>query len=521
MRDASPALQYRARCGEYSRAVLVLAFALPLALPGCGAASASRQSGDTASLPTLDSATPAKRTIASTHDWPQFGWDVGKSSVSPDPTGITAANISTLQRQQVQLDGTVDASPIYLHGVSVRGATHDVFFVTTTYGKTLAVDAGNGAILWRFTPTGYDGWAGSRRITNSTPAADPNRQFIYAASPDGHIQKLAVADGHSVWSTAITKLAEREKIASPLTYFHGKIIAVTGGYIGDAPPYQGHVAILDAGSGRLLHVWNSLCSDRLELLDPSSCAESGSAIWGRAGAVVDASSGDIFVATGNAKWDGRTNWGDAVIAIDSTATKIVDNYTPTNTNELSDRDADVGSTSPVLLGGGYVAQGGKDGSIKVIEFGHTRAATPRRGGEAQSVSSPSGTGLYSAQAVAHAGGATLLGANDVQTSNQTWLFAADGGGTAAWVASGGRLQQKWQNKTGGTSPVLAGGLLYVYDLRGGLHIYDPFSGRQVAELESGSGHWNSPIVVDGMIALPEGNANRHQTSGVLNIWRLP
>ena len=111
-----------------------------------------------------------------------------------------------MRRQQVTLDGTVDASPIYLHGVRVNGGTHDVFFVTTTYGKTLAIDADAGTILWRFTPSGYDSWAGSRRITNSTPVADPNREFIYSATPDGRIQKLSVADGHSVWSTAITRL---------------------------------------------------------------------------------------------------------------------------------------------------------------------------------------------------------------------------------------------------------------------------------------------------------------------------
>src|SRR5438105_8554302 len=34
----------------------------------------------------------------------------------------------------------------------------------------------------------------------------------------------------------------------------------------------------------LLHVWNSLCSDRPGLLNPASCPASGSAIWGRAGA---------------------------------------------------------------------------------------------------------------------------------------------------------------------------------------------------------------------------------------------
>src|SRR2546422_11673242 len=63
----------------------------------------------------------------------------------------------------------------------------------------------------------------------------------------------------------------------------GRDHAAAGGYIGDASPYQGHVAILDAANGKLLHVWNSLCSDRPGILDPASCSESGSAIWGRAG----------------------------------------------------------------------------------------------------------------------------------------------------------------------------------------------------------------------------------------------
>lgn len=442
------------------------------------------------------------------HDWTRFGWDVGRSSASTAPAGIGAAQLSSLRRQRVALDGTVDASPIYLHGVRVGGGTRDVFFVTTTYGKTLAIDAGQGTILWRYTPPDYDTWAGSARITNSTPVADPDREFIYAASPDGRVQKLAVADGHAVWRTAITTLPKREKIASPLNYFHGRVIAATGGYIGDAPSYQGHVAILDAASGRLLHVWNSLCSDRRQLMDPSSCPESGSAIWGRAGAVIDSATGDIFVATGNGRWDGRTNWGDATIALDSNATELLGNYTPENTDELNESDGDVGSTSPVLLGGGWVAQGGKDGKIRLLDLRRIRGDAPHKGGETQTVSTPSGTDLYTAPAV-------------LRTDSATWLFAADGGGTAAWTLSGGRLRPMWKNRNGGTSPVVADGLLYVYDPDGGLRVYEARSGRQLTTLDCGGGHWNSPIVVDGRIALPEGNANRHRTTGVLDIWRVP
>jgi putative pyrroloquinoline-quinone binding quinoprotein len=442
-------------------------------------------------------------------DWPRFGWDVGRASAPPITAGISAANLTSLVRQQVTLDGTVDASAIYLRGVAVNGATHDVFFVTTTYGKTLAIDAANGAVLWRYTPANYTAWAGSAQVTTATPVADPNRQFVYAAAPDGYIRKLVIADGSVLWSTVITLLPAVEKITASLNYFNGRVIATTGGYIGDAPPYQGHVAVLDAASGTLVSVWNSLCSNRAGLIAPSSCAQSGSAIWGTTGAVIDSSSGDIFVATGNGLWDGGTNWGDAALELDPGATQLIGNYTPTTTGSLDSTDTDLGSTSPVLLGGGLIAQGGKDGLIRLLSWGAMGGTTPHKGGEAQVVSTPSGNALFTAPAVLH-------------DSAGTWVFAADGGATAAWRVVSGQLQSAWQNQNAGTSPVVVDGLVFVYDPNGGgLRVYQAGTGALVADLACGGGHWNSPIVTDGRIALPEGNANDHATTGVLDIWRLP
>ena len=166
-------------------------------------------------------------------DWPMFGGNVESTSANPRPTGITAANVAQLAHRQIKLAGTVDASAIYLQGVTVHGTPHNAIFVTTTYGKTLALDANSGDVLWEYTPPSYRALAGTRQITNSTPVADPERQSIYAASPDGYIQKLAVSDGRPVWHTSITKLPQREKMASPLKFFHGHVIAVTAGYIGD------------------------------------------------------------------------------------------------------------------------------------------------------------------------------------------------------------------------------------------------------------------------------------------------
>lgn len=441
-------------------------------------------------------------------DWTQFGWDLASSGASTSPTGITAQNVASLSRRQVHLDGTVDSSAIYLHSVTVKGSSHDVLFVTTTYGKTIALDANQGTVLWEYTPPNYESWVGSRQITNSTPVADPDRQSIYAAAPDGAIRKIAVSDGHVLWTTAITLLPVREKIASPLKVFRGHIVAVTGGYIGDQPPYQGHVAILDAQSGKLLHVWNTLCSDRPGLLDPKSCRDTQSAIWGRAGAVIDAATGNIFVATGNGPYDGKTSWGDSVIELNPDVTEMLGNYTPTDNAELNARDLDVGSTSPVLLGGDFLAQGGKDALIRLLSIKAIAGTSSHEGHELQNVSAPSGNRLLTAIAVWHDQGLT-------------WMFAADNGGTAAWTFESGKLVAKWKNGNGGTSPVVAGGLLYVYGPQGGLRVYDPVKGTQIANLECGGGHWNSPIVIDGKIALPEGNANQHTSTGVLDIWSLP
>jgi len=117
-------------------------------------------------------------------DWTRFGYDAARHDAGPANTGITAANVGRLRRQRVTLGGTVDASPIYLRGARIRGARHDAFFVTTSYGRTFAIDAAKGTILWQFTPRSYSSVVGSYRITSSTPVADPRSDWFVRRMPD-------------------------------------------------------------------------------------------------------------------------------------------------------------------------------------------------------------------------------------------------------------------------------------------------------------------------------------------------
>ena len=445
-------------------------------------------------------------------DWTRFGYDAARSGSGPRTTGITAANVGMLMRQRISLDGTVDSSPIYLRGARIGGRPHDAFFVTTSYGKTLAIDADSGRVLWRYTPKGYGSWAGSSQITQSTPVADPTRRSVYAVSPDGRIHKLAVANGHEAagWPVAITRDPEHEKIAPALNYSRGLVLAATGGYIGDAPPYQGHVVAIEGRSGRIVSVWNSLCSDRGGLIAPSSCPESGSAIWARSGVVVDPVTHDLLVATGDGRFDGGRYWGDSVLMLAPRGGRLLQNWTPRNQEELETGDVDLGSTAPALVGSRLAVQSGKDGKLRLLDLRRLNGSGgsgPTTGGELQTVGIPEG--LFSAPAVWRSGG-------------RTWVFVSGSGSTQAFEVSERRLHAAWKTTSGGTSPVVAGGLLYVYDAGvGGLAVLRPTTGALVARLPAGTGHWNSPIVTDGRVALPEGDANEHSVRGVLDIYRLP
>jgi outer membrane protein assembly factor BamB len=444
-------------------------------------------------------------------DWTRFGYDAARSSSGPSVTGITAANVGQLVRQRVILDGTVDSSPIYLRAVHVAGRTRDTFFVTTSYGKTIAIDADSGQVAWRFTPSGFGSWAGSHMITQATPVADPSRRFVYAVAPNGRIHKLSVATGREAagWPVAITHDPEHEKIAPALNVSHGLVLAATGGYIGDAPPYQGHVVAINARTGRLVNTWNSLCSDKPGLLEPASCPESGSAIWGRSGAVVDPVTGNLLVATGDGRFDGTRYWGDSVLMLDPGGDRLLQNWTPNNQRELEEGDVDLGSTAPALLGSRLAVQGGKDAELRLLDLrrlnGHGGSGATT-GGQLQTVRLLGG--LFSAPAV-------------WREHRRTWLFVSTSAGTRAVRLVARRLRVAWSKAGGGTSPVDAGGLLYHYDPGGGLRVYRPTTGALVARLSAGSGHWNSPIVTDGRIALPEGDANSQDLSGILDIYRLP
>jgi hypothetical protein len=288
---------------------------------------------------------------------------------------------------------------------------------------------------------------------------------------------------------------------------------VTSGYIGDAPPYQGHVVSVDEATGATT-VYNSLCSNITHLLVSADCSSEQSGIWARAGAVVDPVTGDVFVATGNGPYTGDRgghDWGDSVLELTPDGSRLLDSYTPDDYQQLDQSDADLGSVAPALLPMMHgsatpylLAQEGKDGKLRLLNRQNLSGAggPGYTGGERQVISLE--CGVYHQPVVW------------TDTSGQVWVIVPTTCGLRAFHVSTDahgvtKLVAAWKTDGTTTSPVIAGGVLFALT-SGAVHALDPHtgktlwtSGQAAAGGTIGGVHWESPIVIGGRLYCSDEN----------------
>ena len=506
---------------------LCLALALTLSVGSRDHVYISRQS----LAPVAGAATP--------HDWLQFNVDPAHSGNNTLETSVSQANVAGLVRLfQVALPGIADGAPGYLSGVTTSSGTQDLLFVTTKAGDIVALDAHTGNQLWiQHNPAGdcLVNNSGPPCYTTSSPAIDPNRQFVYSYGLDGKVHKYQVGDGMEVtdggWPELVTLKPFDEKGSSALATATARsgasyLYVTTSGYLGDGGDYQGHVTTINLADGSQ-NVFNSLCSDQaVHIVDPPdspSCGQLQSGIWARAGVVYDPDTNRLYVTTGNGTFDPlRHNWGDTVLALnpDGTGTEgnPVDNYTPADFRQLQARDIDLGSTAPAVIPAPansnvphLAVLGGKDALLRLLNLDNLsgQAALGQTGGEIGTPSRvPQGGQILTAPAIwVNPGDGTtrVIVVNDLGISALT--LSVDGNGNPA-------LQPVWQNRVGGTSPIVANNVLY-YASKSGIEALDPTNGVLLwQDAGVAAFHWESPIVANGALYVTDQN-------GSLTAYGLP
>lgn len=472
---------------------------LTLLLAGCASSPGGHSTTPVASHGA--SATPGPSPTGAR--WPTFAYDAARDGVNPTETVLSSGTVGGLHRAwQVALPAVADSAPVYLGGVRVPdGSTRDLLFIMTRDGRLLALDAASGSVLWSRQPHGP-------KITHSSPVLDPGGRYVYAYGLDGFEHKYAVATDDEVtgggWPVQITRFTGTEKESSDPNLANGRLYVTTSGYIGDAPPYQGHVVSISLADGSS-NVFNSLCSDQHRLLGPQDCSAEDSGIWARAGVVVDPTNGNIFVATGNGPYNGSHNWGDSVLELTPDGRRLLDSWTPANQAALNDGDVDLGSMSPALLPNIpnsttplLLAQGGKDGLLRLINRRNLsgQGGPGHVGGELQTLNM--GCGMYHQPVVWNDPHSGLWLFVSTSCSLQAYRVVTDGNGTT-------RMQSAWSVPLGTSSPLLAGGVLFAATSNL-IVALDPATGHSLWRSDQGSAggsigeiHWQSPIVIAGRL----------------------
>jgi outer membrane protein assembly factor BamB len=454
-------------------------------------------------------------TAAAAADWLQWGYDPQHSGNNPDEATITADNVASLTRRyDIPLSADTNAAPVLARAVPTEAGTKDLLFVTSRNGRITAFDASNGSVLWSKDTSGTP-------PTESSPAIDPNRQFVYSYGIDGKVHKYQIADGTEIttggWPQIATLKPSVEKGASAISFALTRgttyLYAVNNGYIGDGGDYQGHITTIDLSTNEQ-KVFNTLCSDITIHMSPNACDERQSGIWGRPGAIYYAELDRIYVTTANGLFDahlGGLNWGDSVLALNPDGTGMgggfpLDSYTPKTFQQLDSQDIDLGSASLTILkapeGSVYPhigVQTGKDSHLHLINLD-----------DMSGTGAPGGVGGYIQDIQVPTYDFWML------TQTSTWV-APDG---TPWVFIGNNagisglkveldgsnrpfLQPTWQTTGSSTSTMVANDVLYhIGACSGGRCVYarNPLNGSVLWTSPTiGNIKWQSPIVVNGAV----------------------
>jgi outer membrane protein assembly factor BamB len=446
-----------------------------------------------------------------------------------EPANGARLQMRVLWRQKISPDA--DSAPAYLAHIGTRTISPILYVLAANNGSNcstgnpvlkatlFALNASNGSIRWA------QSTSGPSRCSTAGPVVDSTGQWVYAPGLDGKVHRYKSLSGDetsgSEWPVPVTLMPDVEKVSATPTISGTHLYVTTSGFIGDQGHYQGHVVTIDLPQGRA-HVFNSLCSNIHTLLGSTAgarnyCRAERSGLFGRGQGVVDPVSRAVYFVTGNGAWNGKTNWGDSVLKLNATGTKLLDSYTPTNQAALDAADQDLGSTGSALLApirqGGHtwhlLAQGGKGPACASCNGAAIRLLNR------DNLSGHSGKGhlggdLFDAQAP---GGCEILTAPAVwkPASGTPWVFYANDCGVAGYRVSGSsghfRLNRVWNSKSGGTTPILSGDVLFLASA-GHVTAFDPATGRQLAVVTGiGDVHWEYPRIAAHRLYISDGSGH--------------
>jgi polyvinyl alcohol dehydrogenase (cytochrome) len=254
------------------------------------------------------------------------GYDGGERTI----TSATARKLTKLWADPA--GGSVSTQPIRVNGVVYYGSWN---------GYERAVNAATGAQRWAVflgvttdrscePPTSMG--VASTAAVGTIKVHGIATRAVFVGGGNGTFYALNASTGREIWTTRLGRPPGYFLWSSPLLY-HGSIYEGVASF-GDCPLVRGGMVRMDAATGAVTSRFYTV---------PAGCA--GADVWGSA--TVDAATGDIYFATGNAgPCRKRETLGVAVVRTDASLHLLGSWQVPPAM--LPGQDSDFGST-PTLF----------------------------------------------------------------------------------------------------------------------------------------------------------------------------
>ena len=346
-------------------------------------------------------------------------YDQATTGANLRETALTTANVKPAtfgKLYSYYVDGSVFAQPLYVPEVPLGGrGPRNLLYVATMNDRVYAFDADRaGPPLWMRNLTDELAGITPVPVTDITNNADLNvvgnvgimgtpvidrtagAIFLVARTRENgayfqRLYKLSLASGADLLPPAViaatVKSTAKDAVNGQLSFdpkggnqrpglalVKGQVIIAWASHE-DIRPYHGWIMAYDAATLKQSAV---LC------LSPDG-TEGG--IWqsGRAPAVDSA--GAIYYEVGNGSFNGTTDFGTSLIklTIRAGAFSVDDYFTPHDYEALNARDADLGSTGPMLVPGtNLLVAGSKKGIVYLFDTRKLGRLTPDDSGPLQS-----------------------------------------------------------------------------------------------------------------------------------------
>jgi outer membrane protein assembly factor BamB len=440
---------------------------LALVQVGCGSGSTSPTPSRSPSASPTASASPA---LAS--DWTEYHQGADRTGSGPSTPGLSSPKIAWT----AGLDGAVYASPLIVDGHVL---------VATENNTVYSLDLFTGSVVWK-NHLGQPVDAGSLPCGNispvtgitGTPAADPStgRLYVVAFLHSHHhmLFTLSLADGSLVSQRDVDPLGSNPTVQQErgaLALGSGYVYVALGGLEGDCGFYHGYVEAVPMAGG-------AIATYRV-----ATTREAG--IWSPQGATI-ASSGSVFVVTGNGDPLYNFGYSDSVLELSPDLQTLQTYFAPSNWASLNAGDTDLGSVGATLVPSlGVAVAIGKQGVAYVLRMDHLGGI----GG--QVAQRPVCQGAW--------GGTATSGAI-------VYVPCADG--LYALEISQSSVAVAWHDRHPVLgSPILAAGAVWAIEPASGiLYALNPATGATLYSVPLGTAqHFSTPAATEGYVVTPAGS----------------